>query len=587
MPFLNELKEEDLEILQEYMEDIQFPKDSLIMREGDPGDGCYIIDEGIIRLEIQNEETDSEGVIGYLEPGMLLGEFSLLDGKPRSASAYAQTDVVTRWFSNLSYQDICVRHPQLGISISNALGGELTEKLRRVNQRIAGYIFADEIDSATNEMVERAKVAQQAFQGWSEERVDALLKDVAEAIANHAEELAEATVSETEMGIVADKISKIRVASLDVCETLLGHRAAGLLKEDSQRQITEFASPVGIILGLIPVTNPIPTIIFKTLISIKSRNALILSCHRSALGAGNRSVDIIREVLDRHEAPANLIQSIRERTSRQKTMMFMQHPDVSFVLATGGASMVKAAYSSGTPCIGVGPGNAPVLVCADADLSAAAEKIIGSKSFDNGVICGSENNIVVVSSVRQAFSEMLEKHGAAILTPDEKNRLTPKLFDPETKTVQRSIVGKSAQFVAEAAGIHRDGNIRLLVVPVRLDEMRSPYGHEKMVPVLSLFTVRDEEEGIKVAKQILAGQGRGHTAVIHSQNQELIEQYGQEMEASRILVNTPASLGCIGIGNGLTPSFTLGCGTFSGNSTTDNVTYTHLMNVRRLALNMG
>jgi len=586
MSFLSALQGEELAIFEKHINPVQFPRNSCIIRQGDPGDGCYIIDEGTVRLELQSAETDTDSVIGFLESGMFLGEFSLLDGRPRSANAYAHTDVKGRWLSKQSFEEMCQSHPKVGLIMTVALGQDLTAKLREFNNKIAGYIFAGEIDKDTHEIVARAVKAQQSFEEWPEDRVDALLQDVAQAIAERAEELAEASVAETGMGKVEDKVMKIRFASLEVYKTIAHHPAAGLLRTDSQTQVTEIASPVGVVLGLIPVTNPVPTIVFKSLITLKGRNALILSCHRDALGVGSQACDIIRDVLEHHGAPGDLVQTVRHRTGRQKTMMFMNHPDVSLILATGGTSMVKAAYSSGTPAIGVGPGNAPVLICADADLSKAAQAVIQSKSFDNGVICGSENNLVVVASVRDDFIKMLEAHGAIILGPDERNRFTAGVFDTEHLTLQKSMVGQSAQFIADSTGIRRDKDIRLIVVPTKQDELQGPYGHEKLAPILSLCTVNDEAEGFQVCKQILANQGCGHTAVIYTENQELMKQFGREIEASRILVNVPAAQGCIGLGTGLTPSFTLGCGTFGGNSTTDNVTYTHMINIKRLALNL-
>jgi acyl-CoA reductase-like NAD-dependent aldehyde dehydrogenase len=210
--------------------------------------------------------------------------------------------------------------------------------------------------------------------------------------------------------------------------------------------------------------------------------------------------------------------------------------------------------------------------------------VIQSKSFDNGIICGSENNLVVVASARDDFVEALKAHGAIILRPDEKNRFTAQIFDPDYARLQRSIVGKSAQWIADYADIERDRGFRLIVVPIRRDELQGPYGHEKLAPIASLSTVSDEIEGLQVCSHILDNQGRGHTAVIHTHDQELIDRFGREIEASRILVNTPASQGCIGIGTGLIPSFTLGCGTFGGTSTTDNISYTHLINIKRLAV---
>ncbi len=586
MSFLSALQGEEIAVFEKHLVPTQFPRGACIMVEGDPGDGCYIIDEGVVRLELKNVETDTDSVLGFLEAGMFLGEFSLLDGKPRSASAYADTDVKARWFSRESYEKVCHQHPTVGLNIAIALGQNLTTKMREFNEKIAGYIFAGTIDKDTHEIVARAVEAQKLFENWPEERVDALLRDIAEAIAEKAQGLAEATVAETDMGIVEDKVIKIRFASLEVYKTMSGYSAAGLLHTNPENQVTEIASPVGVVLGLIPVTNPVPTIVFKTLATLKGRNALILSCHRKALGVGGQACDIICDVLERHGAPRNLVQTIRQRSSRQKTMMFMNHPGVSLILATGGTSMVKAAYSSGTPAIGVGSGNAPVLVCADADLSTAARAVVQSKSFDNGVICGSENNLVVVASIRDDFVKMLEENGAIVLTADEKNRLTAQVLDPDTLRLKNSVVGKSAKSIADSAGIQRRGDIRLIVVPIRQHELQGLYAYEKLAPIVSLSTVSDEVKGIQLCKQILLNQGRGHTAVIYTQDQELMKQFGREIEASRILVNTPASQGCIGIGNGLTPSFTLGCGTFGGNSTTDNVTYKHLLNIKRLALHL-
>ena len=586
MSFLSALQGEELAIFEKYVSPVQFPRNSCIIREGDPGDGCYIIDEGTVRLELQHVETDTDAVIGFLEPGMFLGEFSLLDGKPRSATAYAHTDVKGRWLSKQSFDELCQSHPRTGLTICVALGQDLTTKLRDFNRRIAGYIFAGEIDRDTHQTVARAVEAQKAFERWPEDHVDALLQDVANAVAEHAEQLAEANVAETGIGSARDKVMKIRLASLEVYKTIAGHPAAGFVRTDPQTRVTDIACPAGVVFGLIPVTNPVSTIVFKTLISLKGRNALILSCHRDALGVGSQVCDIIRDVLGRHGAPKDLVQTVRQRSSREKTMMFMNHPDVSLILATGGTSMVKAAYSSGTPAIGVGPGNAPVLICADADLSRTAQDVVQSKSFDNGVICASENNLVVVASVRDQFVRMLEAHGAIVLKPDEKNRFTPRVFDIEHLSLQKSLVGKSAQFIAEFAGIRRARDARLIVVPATQDEIEGPYGHEKLAPILSLFTVDDEAEGLRLSKRILANQGQGHTAVIHTENQELIRQFALEMPASRILVNMPAAQGAIGLGTGLTPSFTLGCGTFGGNSTTDNVTYTHLINIKRLALSL-
>jgi acetaldehyde dehydrogenase / alcohol dehydrogenase len=585
MSFLDILQADELGgVLEKYLVPVQFPQNTCIIHQGDKGEGCYIIDEGVVRLEVRNNETDTDSVIGFLESVVFVGEFSLLDGSPREASVYAHTDVKARYFSKQNYDEICQKFPRIALTIATTMGQNLVEKLRKANDRVAGYIFADDIDQDTNQMVERAQKAQQAVVSWPEERVDAMLKEVAEAIAASAEQLAVATVTETKMGIVSDKVLKIRFASLEVFQTVTGRSASGFL-DASQKTVSEIACPVGVIFGLIPVTNPVSTITFKSIIALKGRNSLILSCHRDALGVGKQTCDIIRNILEKHGAPPDLIQPILRRSSRQKTLMFMKHPGVSMILATGGTSMVKAAYSSGTPAIGVGSGNAPVLVCADGDIAKAARNVIAGKSFDNGVICGSENNLVVVESVYDEFARQLEANGAAILTADEKIRFSAQVFDFEANTLKKTAVGKSARFIADQTGLRPGKDLRVIVVPIRKDEINGPAVHEKLAPILSLLKVNDEMEGLAVCKKILKNQGIGHTAAIYTKDRETMLRFGREIDASRILVNVPASLGCVGIGSGLTPSFTLGCGTFGGTSTTDNVTYTHLLNIKRISLN--
>jgi acetaldehyde dehydrogenase/alcohol dehydrogenase len=326
----------------------------------------------------------------------------------------------------------------------------------------------------------------------------------------------------------------------------------------------------------------VATLVFKTLICLKARNALIVSHHPAAVGVGASTVELIGAVLREHRAPVGLLQSI-ERASRTKTAMFMRHPQVSLILATGGTAMVRAAYSSGTPAIGVGSGNVPALVCADADPAAAAGAVVESKAFDHGIICGSEDNLVVDAAVGPPFLAALEDAGAAVCSQPETARVVAHAFDPGDGHLRREVLGQAAQAIAEAAGVRRDRPIRVLVLPQPPGQVDGPLGREKLAPLLSLFSVDGAEQGLEVCRRLLANQGAGHTAVIHSHDLRLQQRFAEAIPASRILVNGPATHGCIGIGNGLTPSLTLGCGTFGGNSTTDNVTYTNLLNVKRLA----
>lgn len=385
------------------------------------------------------------------------------------------------------------------------------------------------------------------------------------------------------MGNVADKAFKNRVAAMGVFASIAGRPAFGEIGEEADGLVTRIAAPAGVVFGIIPVTNPVPTAVFKTLVSLKARNALILSFHRASLGVGNRVGEIIEEVLQRNDAPPHIVQWIRSRGSRKKTRAFMSHPDVSLVLATGGTSMVRAAYSSGTPAIGVGPGNAPAWVCADADLAAAAASIVTSKSFDNGLICGAEHNLLVDRAVREPFIEALEAAGAAVLSPEEAKRFAAAAIDPEHGGFRMEMIGQSAGRIAAVVGIERDHPIALIVAPVETFDPDHPFAGEKLAPILSLLTVDGEAEGFEMAHRILQVDGAGHTAVIHTTDDDRARRFGREIPASRILVNSPGSQGVCGVTTALQPSFTLGCGTFGGNSTTDNVSYMNLLNVKRLA----
>jgi acyl-CoA reductase-like NAD-dependent aldehyde dehydrogenase len=432
-------------------------------------------------------------------------------------------------------------------------------------------------------LVDRAAAAQRAFEGWSEPRVDALLRSVAQTIDEHAEELAAASVSETGYGNVADKAIKNRVASQLVYRSLEGKLASGVIRVDAERNIAEIASPIGVVLGLIPKTNPVSTFVFKVLIALKARNALILSCHRDAQLVGNRTGALIADVLAQHGAPDGLVQWLQGRVDRQTTWQLMQHPRVGMILATGSANLVRAAYSSGTPALGVGPGNAPAWVCADADVDRVARDVVASKSFDNGIICASEHNLVVDTSIRASLIEALERNDAVVLNGAELERFVNVLLDSEEDRIRADHVGQSAEVLLQRAGIQRQGPARLVVLPVDLEQLGGPLGREKLVPVVSLFTVNGDDEGFEVCRRVLDNDGAGHTAIIHTSDQARIQRFGLEMPASRILVNAPGVQGTMGLSTGLEPSMTVGCGTFGGNSTTDNVTYTHLLNIKRVA----
>lgn len=570
--------------LEAYVERVEFAAGACIFREGTPPDCCYFLERGEIRLEVRSHEVDSDAVLGYMQSPSILGELGLLDRLPRSASAFAESPVTGTRLSARALERVCREAPETGASLLRSFGTDAARKLRRSTERIASQLPIEQADQETDRIVAAACAAQAAFAGWSDQRVDAMLKDVAETVADRAEPLAAATVAETHMGNIADKTAKNRFAALAVYESLAGRLACGVLGEDVERGVTEFASPVGVVFGLIPLTNPVATIVNKVLICLKAHNAVILSCHRDARDTGDMTGGLIRDVLDRHDAPAHLVQWLTGKTSRYRTRTFMHHPNVGLILATGGPAMVRAAYSAGKPAIGVGSGNAPALISADANLRRAARSVVASKAFDHGVICGSEQHLVVERSVLAPLSEELRQAGAALLDDREQTALLDMIFDRQTGALLKQYAGRSAEEIAASASIHRARTIRVIVFSAsEADLQGGPASRERLAPLLSLFVVDDFEAGIATCKRLLSVEGAGHTAAIHTRDREKARRFALAMPASRVLVNHPAAQGCVGIGNGLTPSFTLGCGTFGGNSTTDNVGYLNLLNVKRLA----
>jgi acyl-CoA reductase-like NAD-dependent aldehyde dehydrogenase len=580
---LDAFQVELLTALQPYMDEVHFRAGDCLYAEGDPSDAFYIIKEGEVRLQIRSFEVDTDPVLDYMGARSFIGNDSVLAGLPRWTSAYADTDVTASRVSSQGMRRMLDEDPQQGIAVLRALGRDTALRFQSVSRRLGEYLVSDVPDPLVDRMVAAAVAAQKSFADWSEERVDAMLKDLAESVSLRAEELARATVEETTIGVVEDKILKIRFASLGVFGSIAGNPASGPLSRSEDRKVTELASPVGVVFGLLPVTNPVETFVNKALICLKARNAVILSSHRMAQRVTETVGTIVQGVLERHGAPIELVQWVRGRTSRQRTQHFMHHPDVAMILATGGPGMVKAAYSSGKPAIGVGAGNAPAWIAADANLDRAARAVLNSKTMDNGLICGAEQHLVVDRSIYDDFVAALESEGAFVLDAAGTAQLVERCLDVATGHLHLQFVGRSAQVMADVAGVEVPPGTRLLVFLSSAEQREEILGKERLAPVLSIFNVNDDDEAIALCKRLLSYDGAGHTAVIHSEDRDRQWRFASEMPASRVLVNAPAAFGSIGIATGLTPSVTLGCGTWGGNSTTDNVSYEHLLNIKRLA----
>jgi acyl-CoA reductase-like NAD-dependent aldehyde dehydrogenase len=579
---LDAFQVELLSALQPYMDEVSFSPDDVLFERGKRANSFFIVDDGIVRLEVPTPEPDTEGVLDHVGAGSFLGHESMLAGSVHGVNAVADSPVRARKVDSLGWRRMLDDDPQQGVMILRALARQTAINLQAAQGKLAEQIENEAPDPEVEEMVARATAAKREFEGWDEERVDALLGDMAQTIAGAAEELAQATVAETHIGNADHKVMKINLASVGVFSQLQGKPGIGAIATDDDTQVTDFAAPVGVVFGIVPVTNPVPTIINKSLIVLKSRNALIYSTHRSAGGVGNRAGELIQEVLVKHGAPPDLVQWVRGRTNRRKTQRFMSHPGVGLILATGGPSMVKAAYSSGTPAIGVGAGNAPAWVAADADLKAAATGVVMSKAFDNGLICGSEQHLVVDRSVAGAMKAALEEAGAAVLTAEETERFMTEVFEPDGD-LKMWFIGQSAEKIAAAAGLEKPG-ATLVVFEADASNPAGAQARERLAPVLSFFTVDGDDEAIALCRSLLAYEGAGHTANIHTTDPARIQRFAAAIPASRILANTPSAHGCCGLTTGLPHTLTLGCGTWGGNSTTNNVTHADLRNVKRLAL---
>jgi acetaldehyde dehydrogenase/alcohol dehydrogenase len=571
-----------LSAIHKIREPVSFAAGERIYEQGSMADAFYIIGSGEVAIEVPTPDVDTDPVLEVLVAGDFLGEEALLGGAPHWASAVAVTDVDLVRVAASDLRRMYKEQPEEGVAVLRAMARYTANRLRDASARVAESLADDLPDAGVDAMVATAVAAQKEFESWPEDRVDALLEDIATSINARAAELAADTVAETTIGNADHKVAKIQFGSMAVLETLRGQVASGTVSVDEQRKIREIASPVGVIFALVPVTNPVPTIANKTLIALKGRNSIILSTHRMARGVGEKTGQIVLEALERHGAPDGLVQWVTGKTSRRRTAKFMRHDGVSLVLATGGPGMVKAAYSSGTPAIGVGAGNAPAWVSADADPVAAAQAIVLSKSFDNGLICGSEQHIVVDASLADRFVEALKEAGGAVLTREETAQVVERAFDDHGHLLIQ-YVGRSAATFAELAGLPSKEGASILVFPVTEDVPEEALGKERLAPVCSLFVVDGDDEAIALCQRLLSYEGAGHTAVVHTNDAEREARFASAIPAGRILVNVPATLGFCGVVTGLQPSFTLGCGTFGGNSTTDNVGYKNLLNLKRVA----
>jgi acetaldehyde dehydrogenase (acetylating) len=426
-----------------------------------------------------------------------------------------------------------------------------------------------------------ARQAQTQLAELSQEQIDGIVTAMADAVTPHAEALARLAVEETGYGVVADKVQKNLFSSRQVYEHIRPIRTVGVVNRIEEKKIVEIAEPFGVVAAIVPSTNPTSTAIYKVLIALKARCAIVISPHPSAVRCITRTVEIMAEAAARAGAPAGSIGWMKTVTL-EGTQELMKAREVAVILATGGMGLVRAAYSAGKPAYGVGPGNAPCYVERSADLKKAASDLMVGKTFDNGVLCSSPNSVVVDEAVAEDLRREMQALGAYFMNDAEMVALARQLVSPQ-RLPNPALVGKSAAYIAEKVGLKVPDGTRALIAPLEGVGRDYPLSIEKLAPILSWYVVKDWREGCERCIQILRYGGMGHTMSIHSKNEDVILQFGLKKPAFRICVNTPTTHGSVGLTTGLDPAMTLGCGGWGGNITSDNIGPKHLLNIKRLA----
>jgi acetaldehyde dehydrogenase (acetylating) len=429
------------------------------------------------------------------------------------------------------------------------------------------------------QLVEHAYNAQKSLAGFPQEKVDAIVGAMARAALADAQHLGEMAHLETGYGSAADKTTKNRFSAEQIYNFIKPMRTVGVLRQTDS--IIEVASPRGVVAAIIPSTNPTSTAIFKILIAIKARDAVVLSPHPSATNCINETARVMREAGEAAGLPAGAIGCMTIATI-EGTQELMKHKRTAVILATGGIGLVRAAYSSGKPAFGVGPGNVPAMIERSAKVSKAVRDILTGKTFDNGTICSSEQAVVVERAIDSQVRERFEAEGAHFLNREQQDALT-RVVATATNTLNPKIVGKPAKTIAEMAGITVPDGTRVMMCELSGVGRDYPLSMEKLSPILAYYVVDSLEEGCERCAQILRYGGMGHTASIHTESRDAAREYGIRMPASRVIVNSPSTHGAIGFTTDLEPSMTLGCGSWGGNVTSDNISPRHLVDVKRIA----
>jgi acetaldehyde dehydrogenase / alcohol dehydrogenase len=443
--------------------------------------------------------------------------------------------------------------------------------------------LSEERAACLDRIVHQARIAAAVFTQFTQQDVDGIVKAIVLAGLGQAQPLASLAVEETKLGVMEDKVIKNMVATEFAYNYVKDKRTVGVIREFPERNLVEMAEPIGVIFSILPITNPTSTVLFKCIMAVKTRNAVIFSPHPKAWRCCSEAVRVMYDTAVEHGAPQGVFTCL-ESPTLQDNAYLMHHKDVGLIDATGGRGAVRAAYSSGKPALGVGPGNTPVYLEKTADLGASVVDIILSKTFDNGTICASEQTVVIDDAIYDRALKEFAELGAHICSPEETELLERTLIDPQTGFMQPLAVGQKATDIASFIGLSVPPSTKLLIAPIQGVGREHPLSVEKLFPVLAVYRAKSVEEALNVCVDVNHAGGLGHTAVIFSRDEEVVQRFGEVMNAGRIIVNSPGAIGALGgVYNDLVPTLAFGCGTGGGNSTTDNVNVYHYLNIKRLA----
>jgi acetaldehyde dehydrogenase/alcohol dehydrogenase len=439
-------------------------------------------------------------------------------------------------------------------------------------------------ETVIEELVKRAAAAEEKLMSYDQKQIDRIVRAMALAGVEKHMELARMAAEETEMGVYEDKITKNLFATEYVYHDIKNEKTVGVIEENWEEGYLKVAEPLGVIAGVTPVTNPTATTMFKCLIAIKTRNPIIFSFHPKAIKSSIAAAQVMLDAAVAAGAPQNCIGWIKH-PSIEATNLLMKNPGISLILATGGPGMVESAYSAGKPALGVGPGNVPCYIEKTANIRRSVADLILSKTFDNGMICASEQAVIIDREIASEVKNIMQEYGCYFLKPEEIAAVSKIAIDEKRHSMSAAVVGQPATKIAAAAGVKVPPETKILIAELEGVGPEYPLSREKLSPILACYIVADYREGIRKCQEMTEFGGLGHSAVIHSNDQQVVETFARQVRTGRLLVNSPSTHGAIGdLYNTNTPSLTLGCGSMGRNSTTDNVSVVNLINVKRVAM---